>query len=235
MPHAQDIDSYIPARDAALHARLHPDYIARLARQSKIKAKRVGRKWYVEKSALDVFLKDHTEGKEARREQLREKHKREYIQHAKPDRISHAVEAKIAETVPPRAQHAVVTSVKHSNLWATPGINAQAAAYAIHPSLDLFHRAIALVTAIVLVFGAYGLIDREFGAAAVDAVAYSASGAAAFAAVTLGFSPDCTSTSQRMAASAHVAFDNLITSIDNALPSGLQDTPLTPIDSTCSR
>jgi hypothetical protein len=235
MTNATDIGSYIPARDAALRARLHPDYIARLARQSKIKAKQVGRKWYVEQSALDAFLKDHSESKKNRREQLREKHKREYIQHAKPENISHVVEEKIVETVPPRARHAVVTTVKHANLWASPGVNAQAMTYAIHPGVDLFHRAIALITAVVLVFGAYGVIDREFGAAAIDALAYTASGAVAFTAVTLGFSPDCSSGTQRMAAAAHVAFGNLVTSIDNALPSGLQDAPLTPIDSACSR
>lgn len=235
MTNATDMDSYIPARDAALRARLHPDYIARLARQSKIKAKRIGRKWYVEQSALDVFLKSHSEGKEERREKMREKHKREYHAHATESRVPDVVEEVIAEKVSPRTQHAVVTTVKHANLWSSPGMNTHAFTYAIHPSVDLLHRITALLTAFILVFGVYGLFDREFGAAAVHAVAYAASGATAFVAVTLGFSPDCTSGSQRMAAAAHVAVGNLLTSIDNAMPSGLPDTSLRPIDATCSR
>lgn len=232
MSSVADTGSYIPARDAALRARLHPDYIARLARQSRIKAKRVGRKWFVDERALESFLKDHSEGKKERREKLREKHKREYLEHAQP--LVH-VDEKIAENVSPRTQHAVVTTVKHANLWATPGINAQAVTYAIHPGVDFVHRIVALLTAFVLVFGIYGLIDREFGAAAANALVYTASGATAFVAVTLGFSPDCSSDSQRMAAAAHVAIGNLIAALDNAMPSGLDDVPLVPIDAGCSR
>lgn len=231
MSNATEIGSYIPARDAALRARLHPDYIARLARQSKIKAKRVGRKWYVDESALEKFLKSHSEGKEERREKLRVKHKKEYLEHAQP---LARVDDTIAENVSPRTQHAVVTTVKHANLWATPGLNAHAVTYAMHPGIDLLHRVVALVTAFVLVFGAYGLFDREFGAAAVDALAYSASGIVAFAAVTIGFSPDCASGTQRMAAAAHLAFQNALTSIDNAMPSGLPDTSLTPLSEACA-
>lgn len=233
MTNATDIGSYIPARDAALRARLHPDYIARLARHSKIAAKRIGRKWYVEQSSLEAFLKNHTEGKEARREALRRKHKKEYLAHAASE--SRAVEEAIAEQVSPRTQHAVVTTVKHANLWATPGVNAQAVTYALHPSVDFMHRIAALLTAFVLVFGIYGVIDREFGALAVDAVAYAASGTAAFVAVAFGFSPDCTSGSQRMAAAAHTAFGNIVTSIDNAMPSGLDDAPLSSLDAECAR
>jgi hypothetical protein len=231
MTNATDMDSYIPARDAALRARLHPDYIARLARQSKIEAKRIGRKWYVDERALTAFLKSHAEGKEARREKLREKHKREYLAHAKPLAL---VDEKIGESVSPRTQHAVVTSVKHANLWATPGVNAQAVTYAMHPGIDLLHRVVALVTAVVLVFGAYGLFDREFGAAAADALAYSASGIVAFAAVSLGFSADCSSGTQRMAAVAHLAFQNALISLDNAMPSGLPDAPLASLADACA-
>lgn len=237
MSNTADMGSYVSARDAALRARLHPDYIARLARHSKIRAKRVGRKWYVEEKALDAFLIDLSAGKEARRTAMKEKRKREYVRHteSESEKLSHVIEEKIAEKVTPRAHRTIVTSVKHANLIASPGINAHALSYAVHPSVDFLHRIVALVSALIIVFGAYGLFDREFGSAAVHAFAYSAGGTAAFASVFLGANPECDSAVQRLTAAASASVQNVLISLDNAMPSGLPESSFQSANGGCAQ
>lgn len=233
-----DIGSYIPARDAALRVHLHPDYISRLARQSRIHGRRVGRRWYVDPASLDVFLQSQNAGKEARRGELKDVRRKEYEEmHTEKAGESAivAIEEAIAENVTPQTHHAVAKGVQHAGILSAPGLNAHALSFVIHPGVDFFHKVIALMTAFVLVFGAYGLFDREFGAAMLQGVAYSAGAAVSLAAVFAGASADCHSNPERMAAAAHVSFENILISLDNLMPSGLADKPLSPLSSGCSQ
>ncbi|MEZ4200767.1 MAG: hypothetical protein R3B69_04305 [Candidatus Paceibacterota bacterium] len=46
---------FIPAREGALLVGYSPDYVARLAREGKVVAKRVGRAWHVDHDSLKLF------------------------------------------------------------------------------------------------------------------------------------------------------------------------------------
>lgn len=231
MSHPAHIDSYIPVRDAAQKAHLHPDYIARLARQSKIASQRVGRRWFVDPHSLDAFLAQQSAGKEAWRQELKHTRRKEYeksnTEKAGGSAVA-AIEEALAEKVSPKTHHVVVKGLQHGSLLTTPGINMHAMSYAIHPGTDFIHKLIALLTAFILVFGSYGVFDREFGSAMARGVGDVAHVGASFAAVMVGADPDCDSTGERMAAAAHVSFENILISLDNLMPSGLSDRALAP-------
>jgi hypothetical protein len=48
--------TYIPIRNAAAAARLSPEYLARLARQHRLRARIVARTWFIETDSLQQFL-----------------------------------------------------------------------------------------------------------------------------------------------------------------------------------
>ena len=48
--------TYISISFAAREARLTPEYLARLCREGKVQARRVGNVWFLDKSSLDEFL-----------------------------------------------------------------------------------------------------------------------------------------------------------------------------------
>lgn len=221
MSHAADINSYISARDAALKVRLHPDYVARLARQARIRGKKVGRRWYVDPISLQKFLSTQSLQKEERRVQLKTARRKEYVARGGEASPIATIEDVITENVNPHTHRAVTTGVQHAALFSTPGVNMHAISYAIHPGADFLHRLVALITSFVIVFGSYSLIDREFGRIMFAGIAYSSSAIASLAAVLAGAYPDCTSPTERMAASAHVAFENTLISLENFMPSGL--------------
>lgn len=225
MSHVADMGSYIPARDAALEVRLHPDYIARLARQERIQGKRVGRRWYVDPVSLQQFLSEQSAEKEERRERLKKARRREYGSGAGETAIT-AIEETIAENVPHRTHRAVATGVRHAGVLSTPGINMHAVSYAIHPGTDFLHRLVALISAIIIVFGGYSLLDREFGAAVAQGISNTAIVAGSFALVLAGSTPECASYTQRMAAAAHTGLQNALISLENMMPSGLAEKPL---------
>lgn len=230
-----DMGTYISAREAATRARLHPDYISRLARESKILSRRVGRRWYVDPKSLDAFLEEQSVGKEAWRQELKEKRRTEYKKppvHEERERLAAPIahiEEKLAETTTPQVKNAVEGTIRYSAL-TTPGVGTHMASYVIHPGVDFLHRLIALMTAIVLVFGTYALIDREFGSTAASLVARAASNLAAVSVVAIGGRPDCTSGAQRFVASATSALRDVIAAIDAVMPSGIERMPSASLD-----
>ena len=48
--------TYIPIRDAAAGAHLTTNYLARLARSGRLRARMVGRMWFLEMHSLQQFL-----------------------------------------------------------------------------------------------------------------------------------------------------------------------------------
>jgi|GEM_PF-6862825 len=224
MTSTAEIGQYLPAREAALHARLHPDYISRLARESKITSKRVGRRWYIDPQSLEAFLAEQSTEKEARRQELKEKRRKEYVNLVKEP--VEAIKESIAENVTPQAHRVVASSVQRTSLFAAPGLNVHAMGYVVHPWADFFHRIVALVTAFVLVFGIYGLIDRQFGSNLGSVLTYSASHVAAVSVVAVGGAPDCSSFLERGVSHVSIAIRNAVLILDAAMPSNLENAPL---------
>jgi hypothetical protein len=225
MSQPADMGSFISARDAALKAHLHPDYISRLARESKIASKRIGRRWYVDPSSLEAFISAQTEGKEARREELkqirRQEYDKSYAERAESSTVA-AIEEAIAENASPHTHQVVAKGVQHAGLIATPGLNMHAVSYAIHPGIDFLHKAIALFTAFILVFGSYGLIDREFGTKVADTLADGAMGAAAVSSVLIGDEPQCDSRVQTLASDLSYAVTSMVAHIDAEMPYNIE-------------
>jgi excisionase family DNA binding protein len=52
--------SYISIRDAAVSSRLSTEYLARLARSGRIRARMIGRTWFIETDSLQQFLSTRT-------------------------------------------------------------------------------------------------------------------------------------------------------------------------------
>lgn len=224
-----DTGSYVLARDAALRANVRPDYIARLARQSRIKGTQVGRKWYVDATDLNAFLAAQSSGTKPRQRDV-------HTVARTPGRSTSTIEdQKIVDAVAPHAHHVAATGVRHANFFSAPGVNAHAVSYVIHPGMDFFHKLVALVTAIVIVFSVYGVFDREFGNAAINAIAYSTTAGAALAAAFFGASPDCHSGAQRMAATAYISMHNILVSLDNLLAIRSTDTEAVAMNHDCVR
>ena len=69
---------YISAVAAAQESNLTRDYIARLCREGKIKAKRLGKIWYVEHPTLQSFLLEHRFALNRKYKELAEQRAREY-------------------------------------------------------------------------------------------------------------------------------------------------------------
>jgi hypothetical protein len=48
--------TYISIRDASVSSRLSTEYLARLARSGRIRARMIGRMWFIETHSLQQFL-----------------------------------------------------------------------------------------------------------------------------------------------------------------------------------
>jgi hypothetical protein len=48
--------TYISIRDATVASHLSPEYLARLARQHRLRTRMVGRMWFIESRSLQQFL-----------------------------------------------------------------------------------------------------------------------------------------------------------------------------------
>ncbi|MEK7098475.1 MAG: helix-turn-helix domain-containing protein, partial [Patescibacteria group bacterium] len=151
---------YISAADAATSFALHRDYVARLARTGKIKAKRVGKNWYVSEKSMQSFVINQEFTNAKRKRDLGFERRRAYVAAATKSGLPKGVAYKSQQ---PRVKFdarlalaAAVAKKKVSaqSLHATP-------LYAMHPALDFLHRAAALVTALALVFGSYAFADPE--------------------------------------------------------------------------
>src|SRR3989304_3354210 len=75
-----DGSRYISASDAASQAALTRDYLARLCKEGKLIARRIGKKqWDVNQSSLEAFILEQSFDREQRRQKLAESRKLEYI------------------------------------------------------------------------------------------------------------------------------------------------------------
>src|SRR5690349_8008203 len=69
---------YVSASDASEDCDLHRDYISRLAREGKIRGKRVAKNWYIDPTSLKSFIVRQEYEKQLRKESLSHERTREY-------------------------------------------------------------------------------------------------------------------------------------------------------------
>ncbi|HTR18369.1 MAG TPA: hypothetical protein VMH91_00060, partial [Candidatus Paceibacterota bacterium] len=164
---------FIPASEAAGISNLTRDYITRLARESKVVGRQVGRQWYVSEESFKAFLVAQEYANSQRRGALTRERQQEY------DRIQavQAPEKKISASsrteTPSSPQPAAFTSNAdlHRKLAAAAmrsgaqviskattiagNASAQMPLYAVTPGVELLHKVAAAVLALALVVGLY--------------------------------------------------------------------------------
>jgi hypothetical protein len=101
---------YVLTVSAAKQFDFTPDYLARLCREGKVSAKQFGRRWYVDPSAIQIFLA----AQEQRRAELSNK-RREEFQHVT------AMRSAVARADVPAAQpHSIDYAAPSSAFWQNP-------------------------------------------------------------------------------------------------------------------
>ncbi|MEK7509243.1 MAG: helix-turn-helix domain-containing protein, partial [Patescibacteria group bacterium] len=185
---------YLSAADAAASSGLHRDYVARLAREGKIRAKRIGKSWYVNKASFEEFLVRQEYEHAKRRKELMHDRRREYI---RASRIAHGKEATLSfskDVLTSLSSTTTETKEKAKSLVRTGTYNVQralaiaasraqahagvpvshfAAFHVPHPVTEFAHKAVALITAFVLIFGAYSLVDARYARFALETMRHS--------------------------------------------------------------
>src|SRR3989344_6123572 len=187
--------SYIPAADAASRAGLHRDYVARLAREGKVRAKRIGKNWYIDEASFHDFLVRQEYENAKRRKELMHDRRREYIRASRITDAKATIAAAGASTLASLSFAASGTKEKAKSLVRAGAYNVQSALAAAasraqahagipvtnltalhvpHPVAEFAHKAVALITAFVLIFGAYSLVDARYARFALESMRNSA-------------------------------------------------------------
>src|SRR3990167_730160 len=71
---------YITAGDAGRVVGYTSDYVARLAREKKVRGRRIGRQWLVDPQSLALFVADAEKQKPLRGDAVRQERKKEHAQ-----------------------------------------------------------------------------------------------------------------------------------------------------------
>lgn len=199
---------YVPLRYAASEIDLSQDYMARLCKKGVFDARRQRNAWYVNMGSVRAYLQVQQELQGTRRQNLAQQRLREYQERAGA-RAHHVFAASMAATAEHPVVSAIsdvhstvqkALEKKKEAVFSTlsasgrvPGV-LQAAAdlpmrslahmptHFISPTIELLHRAVALMSAFVLVFGAYSIVDPVFARTVAD------SGRAALVSATSGSS-----------------------------------------------
>ena len=183
---------YVSAGQAASFLGVTRDYVARLCKETKLTGRRVGREWYVSNDSLRNFLVDHEYTKARRREDLAATRRHEYqvnsqnvgraaetlpsyasvvassaprwqapaFREASPrvttSRRSYAHEALT------RAMNAEVHNIISSDPLVAAAGNLRVPIQALTPGLDMLHKLVALMVAVLFTAGTYAFIDAEY-------------------------------------------------------------------------
>lgn len=75
---AENAARFLPAKEAAALVGYSPDYVARLARESKVAAEQRNRQWFVSLDSLKLFSLQQAAEQRERQNELRERRLREY-------------------------------------------------------------------------------------------------------------------------------------------------------------
>lgn len=78
---------YLPSAELAQHFGYTADYVSRLAREGKIAATTVDRKWFVDKDSLDEFRQLASLGKDVRSTELKKQRKVERLMHSQKEKV----------------------------------------------------------------------------------------------------------------------------------------------------
>jgi hypothetical protein len=136
---------YLHVKEAARHAALSPDYVARLCRRGEIEDIKIDRAWHVSERSLKDFLVTHHSRRALWRGDIAHIRRTEYRR------------ARVAAA---RWRDNAVTVVAPTALWrAQRTMQIVGGAYAIAPGLEFLHKLSVTVVVVALVIGT-GLVFR---------------------------------------------------------------------------
>src|SRR3989338_8581309 len=180
---------YVSAGQAASFLGITRDYVARLCKEAKLAGRRVGREWYVSNDSLRSFLVDQEYTKARRREDLAETRRHEdqvnsqngghtagtvapYASVVASSAAQHRAPATVpppaAASQTPYAHQALAHAMKkqaHNIISSEPLAAAGSLRVPVHaltPSMDILHRLVALMVAVLFTAGTYAFIDAEY-------------------------------------------------------------------------
>lgn len=190
-------ERYISAAEAGAFSGFTRDYIAKMCREGKLAATRVGKGWFVSETALKELLTSHEYEKGLRRKRIAEERRREYQQTTEGQTsVTRPAIATDAVTVRPqradeplkwRVGVAAATAVSAPFVRAGERLaNSTAAKHiaqhtphvapaGLLASLsDLGQKVAALFMALVLTFGTYSLFDPQYAVFTKEAAVHIA-------------------------------------------------------------
>ena len=183
--------TYVSTSDASIHSGLSRDYIARLCREGKVRGRRIGKNWYVEKDSFQVFIVEQGYHRGRRAELLAHDRAREYKYHTNRSKVEtppssirgssareilrsrEKVFPSVSQTafdVHEALARAIVRKLPTSSgevLQATAGLASQLSAHTsaslhtLSPLREIAHKLIALAFALMLMIGTYAFVAPE--------------------------------------------------------------------------
>jgi len=182
--------TYVSTGDASIHLGLSRDYIARLCREGRVRGRRIGKNWYVERNSFQMFIVEQEYHRKRRAELLAHDRVHEYKNYASkskvvtpPDPIqgsSHEMLRSYEKISPSVSQgafdvhealaRAIVRKLPASSgevLRATAGLASQLSAHTsaslhtLSPLREIAHKLIALAFALMLMIGTYAFVAPE--------------------------------------------------------------------------
>jgi len=162
---------YISAQDAARASGLTRDYISRLCRAGTLRARREGKQWFVNEQSLNAFLILNEYAHTKKRELLKNQRMSEYHNSAQPD-LTHTwgtnVEDLLTRSVEVDDPDKKPISSALENLLKVPAGASHAAlqithipVYTISPFMEIVHRFVALICTVLVILGAYTLVNPD--------------------------------------------------------------------------
>src|SRR3989344_5578007 len=173
---------YISASEAAELAGFSRDYVARLCKDGKLLAKRIGKQWYVCRDTLQQFVVEQKYAKAKWRDGLARTRREEYKDRTKTSAFLgrpsvSRIPERVAESLAPRIP-SFVHSALGTALRAPGGMHAaravsgfplqvvsagkQVSAHALPPVADALHKLLAIVTALLFTVGTYLFVDAQY-------------------------------------------------------------------------
>ncbi|MBI4094050.1 helix-turn-helix domain-containing protein, partial [Candidatus Kaiserbacteria bacterium] len=174
---------YISASDAGHLAGFTRDYVARLCKEGKLPARRIGKQWYTSKEAFRFFLTSQAFAREKRRGDLSRERREEYRSGAPANTPTRAPlfagrndeirPPRVAERMQTYAHRALASAVRTPTAISAAravssaplhavSLGKHVSAHALPPIGDALHKLLAIVTALLFTVGTYLFVDAEY-------------------------------------------------------------------------
>jgi hypothetical protein len=189
-----DGTSYVSAGEIADAYGFVRDYVARLCRSGRVRGRQIGKNWYVDECAFKEFFIHREHALALHHQQLALERRHEYqaaqVNDSTAPSLKPPIESKEQKSPRyPRGSHirSMQTALAAQAARALGQVSQFASAptgvsdaavraahvplYAISPWMEFVHKAIALTFALVLVYGAYAMINPQFARFSENSIA----------------------------------------------------------------